>query len=216
MAPHRNIRAFAALAMMLGAVACNRSAPTPGVARGKEVFRTCVPCHGSDGSGNAELQVPSIAGLPAWYIQTQLHNFQASRRGANPYDTVGLRMRSMSFAIDLKGDIQSVADYVSSLPRPDVARTLAQGDPKAGATVYLRCVACHGQDGGGNKAVNAPPLVGASDYYLLKQLEDFKRGWRGTDPKDVGGLTMRPNALPLDQTDMVNVVAYITTLKPTK
>ncbi len=214
MARLRNIRAFAALAMVFSAVACNRTPPTPGVARGKEVFRTCVPCHGSDGGGNPALRVPSIAGLPEWYVETQLQNFQASRRGANPYDTVGLHMRSMSLAIDLKGDIPSVAQYVASLPRHDVPRTLQAGDPQAGATVYGRCVACHGQDGGGNKAVNAPPLTGASDFYLLKQLEDFKKGWRGTDPKDVGGQTMRPNALPLGQTDMVDVVAYITTLKP--
>jgi len=213
MARHRNIRALAALAMVFGAVACNRTAPTPGVARGKEVFRTCVPCHGSDGSGNVELRVPSIAGLPEWYVEAQLRNFQASRRGANPYDTVGLHMRSMSLAIDLKGDIPSVAQYVASLPRPDIPRTLQKGDVQAGATVYNKCVACHGQNGAGNKAVNAPPIAGASDFYLLKQLEDFKRGWRGTDPKDTGGQTMRPNVLSLDQADMQNVVAYITTLK---
>lgn len=208
-----NIRAFAALAVACGMVACNQAPPPVSMARGKALFETCVPCHQSDGLGDAALGVPSIAGLPAWYVQKQLENFKASRRGANPYDTLGLHMESMSRAMDLKNDIPSVAEYVASLPRTKVPTTLTGGDAKAGATVYLRCVACHGPTGQGNKVVNAPPLAHASDYYLLRQLEDFKKGWRGTDPKDIGGETMRPNALALSSQDMLNVVAYISTLK---
>lgn len=209
----RNIKALAALAVVLSAAACNEAPPPVSMARGKALFETCTPCHGDRGLGNASLSVPSIAGLPAWYVEKQLRNFQASIRGANPYDTIGLHMESMSRTMDLKNDIPSVAMYVASLPRIKPTPTLKGGDVQAGATVYERCVACHGAKGQGNKVIGAPPLAGASDYYLLRQLEDFKKGWRGTNPKDIGGQTMRPNALPLDQRDLLNVVAYISTLK---
>jgi len=60
----------------------------------------------------------------------------------------------------------------------------------------------------------AMPLAGASDWYLLAQLTKFKDGWRGTDPTDVWGMTMRAQAMMLpDTTAMKNVIAYIQTLR---
>ena len=34
----------------------------PGMARGHELYDTCIPCHGKHGAGNAELGAPAIAG----------------------------------------------------------------------------------------------------------------------------------------------------------
>jgi cytochrome c553 len=200
-----------ALPLVLGAAACNR-APTPGVERGAAVFATCVPCHGADGAGNETLGAPNIAGLPKWYVQAELEKFQTSQRGAHPFDTVGLRMRSMSLAIDLPGDLESLADYVSTLPRNPAPETL-KGNALAGQATYQTCAACHGPDAHGNQSVGAPPLVGQADWYLVAQLEKFKKGWRGTDTRDIPGGTMRPMSLGLDASAMANVVAYIQTLK---
>lgn len=197
------------LAVVLAA--CNQT-PTPGVARGKALFNTCASCHGPDGHGNQELAAPNIAGLPQWYLEAQLQKFQAAHRGYSPWDTTGIRMKSMSWTLDLDGDLQSVAEYVASLPRTASTPTL-EGDAEAGKTNYQTCVACHGADGKGNQTVNAPPLVGQADWYLVAQLHKFKAGWRGTDPEDVSGQTMRPNSLILDDQAMANVVAYIQTLQ---
>lgn len=201
------------LGVLLLAVAACGSEPEQGLARGKAVFDTCVPCHGADGGGNAELAAPAIAGLPQWYIEAQLEKFENGWRGSHPQDTVGLRMRSMANALDLSVDRPSVAEYVAGLPPANPAPTLHEGDAEAGRAAYQTCAACHGADGRGNEVLKAPPLVGQSDWYLLAQLEKFKKGWRGTDPKDVSGATMRPNSLLLDDAAMRNVVAYIQTLQ---
>lgn len=200
------------LLLAFGAAACNQ-APTPGLARGEALFDTCVPCHGAQGQGTQTLGAPAIAGLPQWYVQAQLEKFQAGHRGGDAFDTTGIRMKTMSWSLDLEGDLESVAEYVSSMAPTNPAPTLEGGDPQAGQANYAVCAACHGADGRGNEGVHAPPLVGQSDWYLVAQLHKFKAGWRGGNAEDTWGATMRPNALMLDDASMLNVVAYIQTLQ---
>jgi cytochrome c oxidase subunit 2 len=200
-----------ALGLLLSASACMRT-PEPGLARGKAVYDTCVPCHGKDGGGHQALGAPSIAGLPAWYVQAQLENFQAGRRGMMPFDTAGIRMKSMSWTLDVPGDVPSVAAYVASLP-PARSAAVVQGDAAAGAATFAVCSACHGADARGNEVMHAPPLVLQSDWYLLAQMHKFRAGWRGVDTADIWGQTMRPNVMPLDTAAMANVTAYLQTLR---
>jgi cytochrome c553 len=192
--------------------ACS-GAPEQNIARGKDLYDTCVPCHGSDGSGSQVLGAPSIGGLPQWYVQGQLRTFQAGHRGYAPFDTIGIRMKSMALSLDLAGDDSSVAMYVASLPRPAVPGGHVQGDAQAGQTSYGVCATCHGPDGAGNEALHAPPLAHQHDWYLRAQLQKFHDGWRGTHEGDVWGAAMRPNAMMLDSAAMDNVVAYIQTFK---
>jgi cytochrome c oxidase subunit 2 len=95
--------------------------PGPGLARGTQLYANCVPCHGKDGMGNVELAAPEIAGLPRWYVERQLIDFQTSMRGAHPQDSTGARMRPMAKALYRPGNVASVAEYVATLkPRvPD-------------------------------------------------------------------------------------------------
>ncbi len=98
---------------------------------------------------------------------------------------------------------------------PTFAQTSARiaGDAAAGKPLYAVCAACHGQQGEGNPALNAPKLAGQGNWYLKRQLESFKHGARGTDDKDVFGKQMAPMAATLaDDAAMNNVVAYIVTL----
>jgi cytochrome c553 len=208
MARIRDISALVGLVVAM--TAC--SAPEVGMPRGTAVYDTCAPCHGEQGLGNQELGAPAIAGLPQWYIEASLKKYEDGWRGANPMDTVGLKMHSMVKALDMEGDRESVAEYVASLPRRTPQRELEVGDPQAGQQTFQVCVACHGVDGAGNQQVFAPPLVGQHDWYLLRQLRKFKKGWRGTHPDDTWGQTMRPNTLALTDADLENVVAYIQTL----
>jgi cytochrome c oxidase subunit 2 len=61
--------------------------------------------------------------------------------------------------------------------------------------------------------MNAPPLSQQADWYLLAQLEKFKTGMRGANPKDFTGAQMRAMSSTLqDTTAMRDVVAYIKTL----
>ena len=61
----------------------------------------------------------------------------------------------------------------------------------AGKAAYQTCSMCHGNDGEGNAALNAPALAGQEAWYLKRQLQKFKDGVRGTHPDDVYGMQMR-------------------------
>jgi len=211
MAGHWRKRAAFGLLLVASAAACNQ-APTPGLARGEAVYNTCVPCHTAEGAGTEKLSAPAIAGLPQWYVEEQLRNFQAGHRGGMPFDTTGIRMKSMSWTIDLPGDLESVAEYIASLAPTNPVAVVEGGDAQAGQATFQTCAVCHGADAKGTEVMHAPPLTGQSDWYLLNQLHKFKSGWRGTDPADIWGSTMRPNAMMLDDQSMLNVVAYIQTL----
>ncbi|MDH5588585.1 MAG: c-type cytochrome [Gemmatimonadota bacterium] len=200
-----------ALLLASAVVACGGE-PTQGIARGGQLFDTCAPCHGTDAGGNQHLGAPAIAGLPAWYVKSQLDKFQSGARGMHPADTAGIRMKSMALALDLAGDVESVAEYVASLPRVAQAATVV-GNADAGRAAYAVCSACHGVQGNGTEALGAPPLAGFSDWYHAVQLEKFRDGLRGTSPQDIQGATMRPNALTLSDEAIADLVAYIQTLQ---
>ncbi|MEE4661085.1 MAG: c-type cytochrome, partial [Halieaceae bacterium] len=56
---------------------------------------------------------------------------------------------------------------------------------------YGTCIACHGADGAGNPALNAPALAGQDAAYLARQITHFKAGVRGSDPRDTIGRQMQ-------------------------
>lgn len=196
--------------VFLGAAAC--SGPEEGWYRGEAVYGTCAPCHGIYGAGNEDLGAPAIAGLPEWYILSQIAGFENGYRGSHPQDTVGIRMKSMVRAFDVEGDLESVATYVASIPRVQRPATLG-GDPQAGEQIYTTvCAGCHFGDAGGFEASQAPPLVGQHDWYMLSQFHKYVDGWRGGDPDDVWGLTMSESTGRVTEADMINAIAYIRTL----
>jgi len=198
--------------LVIGAAACDATPPPVGMARGAELYETCLPCHGENAVGNPEIAAPAIAGLPQWYIQDQLTGFQAGYRGDHASDLPGLRMRPMALSLTRDGDVESVAEYVASLDPVYPASTL-HGNAGAGAASYAVCVACHGEDGLGNQDLHAPPIVQLDDWYLLNQLRNFKSGARGAGEGDTWGMTMRVNSLALTDAGMQDVIAYVQTLR---
>ncbi|MEI7949612.1 MAG: c-type cytochrome [Gammaproteobacteria bacterium] len=94
------------------------------------------------------------------------------------------------------------------------ATSLAAGDAAKGKVLFATCGACHGANGEGQEALNAPRLQGQQDWYVIRQLQNFKAGIRGANPKDTFGMQMAPmsQTLPNDQA-MADVAAYIKTLK---
>jgi len=88
----------------------------------------------------------------------------------------------------------------------------ASGDPEAGRTSYAACTACHGPQARGRRELNAPDLTGLGDWYIVRQLENFKSGARGSHPDDRYGPQMKPFAAMLDEKAMRDVAAYIETL----
>jgi cytochrome c553 len=200
------------LLLALGLVACDP--PSDPIARGQELFTGCATCHGTNGLGNPAIQVPGIAGLPDWYIKTQLHKFRSGVRGAHPDDHAGLRMRPMSRMLRTDADVDAVAAFVSKMPTGARTAHVEGGDPTAGQASFALCTACHGQDGMGNETMKAPPIAQLDDWYVVAQLTKFKSGIRGTNPADAEGAQMRPMAMTLaDDQAVKNVATYIQTLK---
>lgn len=90
---------------------------------------------------------------------------------------------------------------------------LADGDPAQGQAMYAVCAACHGANGEGNIALNAPKLAGQEDWYLRRQISYYKRGIRGSQPGDEFGPQMAPMANTLATDAIVsNVAAYIASM----
>jgi cytochrome c oxidase subunit 2 len=181
--------------------------------KGKELFKVCAACHGQNGEGNRALNAPANGGQNEWYVIRQLKNFRAGIRGADPKDTFGNQMRPMAMGLTDDQAVEDVAAYVSSLPAPAPEKTV-QGDAEAGKKFFTPCVACHGQNGEGDKSLNAPRLSKQHDWYIVRQLQNFKSGVRGAHAKDIYGAQMRPMAQLLATDEQVNdVAAYLSTLE---
>src|SRR5262249_39801058 len=150
-----------------------------------------------------------------WFVTGQLQKFRAGGRGTHFDDISGMRMRPMSMWLRSDEDVANVAAYVASLPRPSPGPVLTGGNQESGKQRYMPCIACHGMNGEGNQALNAPPLAGGSDWYYLASLEKFKAGVGGTNARDTTGMLMRPMSMTLpDEQAMKDVIAYIGTLAP--
>lgn len=91
------------------------------------------------------------------------------------------------------------------------------GDAVAGKALYAVCASCHGAQGEGQQALNAPRLAGQNAWYLERQLRLYKQGVRGTHEKDTFGKMMAPMAATLpDDAAITSVAAYIATLPDAK
>ena len=71
------------------------------------------------------------------------------------------------------------------------------------------CRACHGDKGQGMEALHAPALSHQEDWYLKRQLQNFKKGIRGFHENDVYGKQMSPFIKNLSEDDIVLLVSYI-------
>ena len=95
---------------------------------------------------------------------------------------------------------------------PSIAATPQTGDINAGKTLANQgggtaapCMTCHGANGEGMAISNFPRLAGASEYYIRKQLEDFKSGKRQQ-------AVMQPMAAGLNDQQILDVSAYYASL----
>jgi cytochrome c553 len=98
-----------------------------------------------------------------------------------------------------------------------VTLMLALGMPVLGADQdrnYEYCTVCHGTNGNGNPAIQAPRIAGLEPWYLKSQFAAFRSGWRGAHPDDAPGNEMRPVAEALTATEIDQAIAYVGTLVP--
>ncbi len=141
---------------------------------GERLFLTyCAQCHGSDARGNKGF--PNLTdndwlygGAPDVIKTTILHG----RNGQMP---------SMAAALGSEKDVENVAHYVASLSgsTTDPIKVVF-GKSKFGA-----CMACHGADAKGNKALGAPNLTDKVWLYggsVETIMETIRKGRNNTMP----------------------------------
>ncbi len=80
-------------------------------------------------------------------------------------------------------------------------------DAARGKTLYKTCVQCHGDDGMGDPAQQAPRIAGQLDWYIVTSIEMFKEGSERKNPK------MLPFIKNLSDQDIADLAAYVSQMK---
>lgn len=201
------LRLFSVLFWFMPAIA---AADDPVIPPDELVY--CTVCHGIQLRGNRVIEAPRLSGMEPWYVERQLIAFKNGWRGAHADDDAGLEMRPMAAALSDAG-IADAVEYVHAVESEPPPATVT-GDATRGRSLYSSCAACHGSNAEGNKALGGPALTGTNDWYLVRQLRNYKSGLRGQDPDDAYGTQMRAAALLLQDDQAIrDVVAYINTLQ---
>lgn len=180
---------------------------------GAAQYAVCAACHGQQGEGNVAMNAPKIAGQSAWYLKRQIMNYKKGLRGSDPGDTFGRQMSGMVASLVDEQSVDNVVAHIRTLPDKPAAPTSEGGDAVAGAKQYRVCAYCHGKDGMGVQALNAPRVAGMSDWYLERQLYNFRDEVRGSHPQDFYGFQMGLMGQSLyDEQAVKDLMAYINTL----
>lgn len=179
---------------------------------GQRNYAVCGACHGPQAEGNAALNAPALAGLQEWYLQRQLEYYKTGIRGTHKDDIYGQQMAPMAATLADEAAIRHLAAYLGSLTPPTNENTLG-GDPERGAAHYVTCGACHGSEAQGNYALQAPRLSGQHDWYLKRQLKNFRSGVRGSHQQDSYGKQMVLMSRALQNEQSINdLLAYLNTI----
>lgn len=183
-----------------------------GSARAENKFDYCLLCHGAGANGNLGIRAPKLSGMEPWYLSRQLENFAAGIRGVPGDDVAGHEMGPVGMRLEQEGTRDAAVQFIGTLQAKPPAATVA-GDVAHGKKLYANCTSCHGAKGEGSQALNAPALAARSDWYLAVQLDNYRKGLRGADERDLFGAQMRAivSTLP-DEKAITDVVAYINTL----
>lgn len=183
--------------------------PSPVVEVSGAYSQVCASCHGTKGEGKEELKSPSIAGLPAWYIEEQFRKFRSGERGAHQKDFPGQQMSAIAKSLN-EEQIVEAAQTVSEFP---IILTEAPG-PEAnlekGRFLFANeCMECHRYNGKGEVVFKSAPLISLNRTYLRRQLENFHEGKRGAAESDLYGNKMVNITSRLSDEDMELLVDYI-------
>ncbi len=179
---------------------------------GQTLFAPCTACHGQQAEGNRDLNAPKLSGQAAWYLIRQLNDFKKGVRGAHDGDVYGKQMIPFASMLTDDAAVRNVVAYITSLPEERPEATV-NGDPERGKGLFRTCSSCHGADGKGIWSTHAPRLSNMSDWYLARQLQNFKQGIRGSHPQDFHGAQMSSMARVLsDDQAVADLLGYVHTL----
>jgi cytochrome c oxidase subunit 2 len=179
---------------------------------GQAIYTTCATCHGAQGEGNRDLNAPKLAGQAGWYLARQLQDFKRGVRGTHEKDEYGKQMAPFVALLPDDAAVRNVVAYIASLPDERPTSTVF-GNPDKGRSLYQTCSSCHGSEGQGIWSTYAPRLANMSDWYMQRQLKNFREGVRGSHPQDFYGAQMTSMAKVLaDDQAVADLLDYVHTL----
>ena len=179
---------------------------------GAAQYAPCAACHGSQGEGNKNLSAPNLAGQSDWYLKRQLMNYKTGLRGTHKKDMYGMQMIAMASTLVNEAAVDNVVAHINNFPENSTESTIV-GDIERGEKRYATCAYCHGRDGMGLQATNAPRIAGLSDWYMKRQLQNWKEGIRGAHKQDYYGYQMGLFSQTLNTDQAIDdIIAYINTL----
>lgn len=180
---------------------------------GRTQFAVCGTCHGANGEGNQTLNGPKLAGQEGWYLRRQIEYFKSGVRGSADDDIYGQQMAPMAATLATDEAVNNVVAYIETLDNSPAPTTIEGNVARGKALFEPTCGICHRADGTGVWTVHAPGLAGMSDWYLARELQNFKDGLRGAHAGDELGFQMTSMVSALKDEQAINdVVAYINTL----
>lgn len=160
----------------------------------QERLPLCAACHG-EGGNSTNPQIPSIAGQPKTFIETQLVLFREELRRSDQMLPVVKGLKD--------AEIVKLAEHFSKLP----AKGMESGgaDPKlmkigVERAKALRCGICHLSDFRGQNQV--PRLAGQREAYLEAEMLAYRDGKRS------GGDTIMAAALYGVKDDEIRALAH--------
>jgi cbb3-type cytochrome c oxidase subunit III len=158
--------------------------PATAAEDGQTLFRTktCVACHGKDGSKPIQ-DYPALAGLDAAYLLEQMKDIASGKRVGSPDATGNPRAKGMKDVMHLVNpeQMKAIADWLAGLPAAQlkVAQPPAADQVAKGKDLYKKygCQACHGPDG--TKPLKGyPKVAGQKRNYIAIQMKDIRDGHR--------------------------------------
>lgn len=176
----------------------------------QSAIKTCVSCHGENGSAPVNPAWPKLAGQNINYFTKEMLDFRLGAKSGrfNPV------MQEISAPISNQV-LEDLAQYYSNLPatlgaaKPDLVAKGQQlyrgGDLQKGIPA---CMACHDPQGLGNPPAAFPLLSGQNADYVIAQLEAFHDGSRSNDLNHM----MRDIARKMNEQEMQAVASYISGL----
>ena len=163
--------------------------------RGKALSYTCLGCHGVVGYKNAypNYSVPKLEGQNPEYLSAALHGY---RNGDRSHITMHAQASELS-----DQEIADIAKYFAG--KPLVSDHKPVGTAPASAAL---CVSCHGQDGVAIAPIY-PSLAGQHQDYLVRAIEEYKKGGRKNP-------IMSGFAANLKDDDLEQIAKYFAAQKP--
>jgi cytochrome c553 len=147
------------------------------------------------------IRVEEVAQVP----QTYVAGWVLAPKPGHAFEPIGHRIIEMPENLEHFESRDAHASFVAYVPRGSLLRG---ANIVRGRGLGPPCASCHGRDLRGREL--APPIAGRSPSYIFRQLSEMQSGVRSGS----GAKLMKVAMAKLSQDEMIDVAAYLASLKP--